>query len=342
VSQVRGFLDFLTGLVERDPEYAMYHAILAQQVEDLREAGDSYLFHEYLEDFNQPVYFHEFAARAAGKQLQFLSEAELSMMVGNLPKSVKDTLHGWSEDIIQYEQYLDFVRNRRFRKTLLCHAGVELCRSPGPEVVARFSFTAFSRPQSSAPNPDPAGSEQFRMPTGMTVTTNNPWVRAIAWALHAVYPRSLTVAELRERVPPLLPRGVEAGAEDVTQALFQSLLSHVVEFHVSTPAFVTAVGERPVASPLARLQAVANRVVTNRRHRNVELDGFDRAMLPAVDGSRDRAGLVEVLAQKVRGGLPLRDENDQEVREPGHVREVLGRGVEAALRRLASGALLVD
>src|SRR5262249_40877864 len=48
VAQVRGFLDFLTGLVQRDPEYALYHAILAKQVEELREAGDSYFFHEYL------------------------------------------------------------------------------------------------------------------------------------------------------------------------------------------------------------------------------------------------------------------------------------------------------
>jgi methyltransferase-like protein/SAM-dependent methyltransferase len=341
VAQARGFLDFLTGVVECDPKSAPFHAILKQQVEELREDGDSYLYHEYLEDFNQPVYFHEFAARAAAKDLQFLSEAVLSLMVGNLPPDVKNTLHGWSEDVIQYEQYLDFVRNRRFRKTLLCHAGAKVCRTPGPEVTPRFRYTALSRPMCESPNPEPAGAEQFKMPNGTTVTTNNPWVRAIAWTLHGVYPHSLTFAELRDRVPPRLPAGVAADPEALTQALFQCILSQVAEFHVSVPPFVTEVGERPVASRLARLQAVAKRVVTNRRHCNVELEGLDRALLLLLDGSRDRAALIAALAENVRDGMPLLDEDDREVREPGHVREVLGRGVEAGLRRLAMGCLLV-
>ena len=34
--------------------------ILAEEAEDLTEAADYYLFHEHLEDYNQPLYFHEF------------------------------------------------------------------------------------------------------------------------------------------------------------------------------------------------------------------------------------------------------------------------------------------
>src|SRR5262249_10131973 len=106
VGQVRKFLDFLTGLVKADPGNTLYYNLLAHQVEDLRDSGDSYIFHEYLEDVNQPVYFYEFAGRAADNGLQFLTEATISAMAGNLPAAVKETLHGWSDDLVEYEQYL--------------------------------------------------------------------------------------------------------------------------------------------------------------------------------------------------------------------------------------------
>ena len=55
--------------------------------------------------------------------LQFLSEAKLAHMVE--PQLDPEKLATLSElaggDLIAYQQYLDFVRFRRFRQTLLCH-----------------------------------------------------------------------------------------------------------------------------------------------------------------------------------------------------------------------------
>ncbi len=341
VNEVRRFLDFLTKLVERDPDNALYHQLLSQQVEDLRESGDAYLFHEYLEEFNQPVYFHQFAERASAAGLQFLSEVAVSMMGGNLSGEVKQSLHEWSEDIIAYEQYLDFVRNRRFRRTLLCHASESINRTPEPEAMRRFRFTTLAEAPREAADPTANAAEQFHGPKGRTWTTNNPWLRATVGLVSAATPRSLSFAELTQAVPHVLPEGVGPDKQRLALALFQGLLSGLFEAHVFEPAFATELSDWPVASLLARVTTDKQHRAISRRHRMFDMEGLPRQLLVALDGSRDRGALIELMAQRVRAGVPLLDENNEPIRDPELVEQYLARGIGDVLRRFARNALLV-
>ena len=45
-------------------------------------------------------------------------------------------------DLIQREQYMDFVRNRDFRKTLLCHREVKIDRELRPDSLGKFHVAA--------------------------------------------------------------------------------------------------------------------------------------------------------------------------------------------------------
>ena len=64
VQQARALLDFLidAGPVGDD----QYHALLRRELEIVRGRQDSYLFHEHLEEDNDPLFFQEFIERAAG------------------------------------------------------------------------------------------------------------------------------------------------------------------------------------------------------------------------------------------------------------------------------------
>ncbi len=115
--------------------------LLANEVDDLQTKADYYLIHEHLEGINEPIYFYEFMQRAAGHQLQYLGESEYSMMltsnfsdhvsqmVNSLAKA-KARSHQSTEDqaidIVQLEQYIDFVRNRHFRQTYFATASTRL------------------------------------------------------------------------------------------------------------------------------------------------------------------------------------------------------------------------
>jgi SAM-dependent methyltransferase len=127
VAQARALLDFMAQAVAG--QQTAHSVLLKTEVEALRQASDSYLFHEQLEETNDPLYFHQFVERAAAKGLQYLGEAEISAMwLGNLPAPIANTLRGLSTDIVQMEQFMDFLRNRMFRQTLLCHKNIQVQR----------------------------------------------------------------------------------------------------------------------------------------------------------------------------------------------------------------------
>jgi hypothetical protein len=107
-----------------------FGAIMRRHAERLLERSDETLFHDELAVVNEPVYFHEFAAHAARQGLQYLAEADFfEMQTGVLPDEVAGELLA-VEDPIRREQYLDFLKGRIFRQTLLCRAELALDRSP--------------------------------------------------------------------------------------------------------------------------------------------------------------------------------------------------------------------
>jgi hypothetical protein len=106
----------------------------------------------------------------------------------------------------------------------------------------------------------------------------------------------------------------------------------LVEFHVYSAPFVTEVSDRPEASLVARYQARNSMFITNLRHELIKIEGLSYYLLPFLDGSLDRAALLELLKQgETEGVIELQPSS------PGTLAEVL----EAGLRSLANAALLV-
>jgi SAM-dependent methyltransferase len=134
-AKARGLIDFLVSAVGEEAQAgygALVHAykgFLEKERERLGEYHDGALLHDELEDVNEPVYFHEFIEHAGRHGLLYLSEVDLrSVMVTNFPPAVGQALMGLAHDLISLEQYMDFIRNRQFRQTLLCRAEITLDR----------------------------------------------------------------------------------------------------------------------------------------------------------------------------------------------------------------------
>ena len=109
-------------LVEPAPTQSPIDEALRAQLRAVALQSDGTLCHDELSEPNNPCYFHEFAADAGRSGLAFLAESEMFSMVGaGLQPRVRDALG--KMDRLTREQYLDFVHLRRFRESLLCHAG---------------------------------------------------------------------------------------------------------------------------------------------------------------------------------------------------------------------------
>lgn len=345
--QARGLLDFLAGSVPQDG--SAFSALLRQEVEVLRHHPDHYLFHEHLEDVNSPLFFHQFIERATGFQLQYLSEANLrSMIAGNLPESVEKALRVMATDQIQLEQDMDFLRNRTFRETLLCHAGMRLNRALDAEPLRRLSIASAAEPAKDVGEVNANEEISFRTAGGYTLTTSLPLMKAAFLCLRECWPQPVPFDRLVALVeaklgtagtkPPLSPEAINVLA---TRLLHAYVGSDLVELFAGVPPFVTEPGDSPLACPLARDQALRGNTVTNRRHEVVRLNPFQRAVLPLLDGARDGAALhpavVETLA---REGLRLRDsEGERGSREPEQ--QAIGAGLKNAVQEFARFALLI-
>ena len=121
VSQARALINFLAESVP-DQE-GPYGALLKRELKHMREKADYYLLHDHLEEVNDPIYFHQFVQAASQHGLAYVGEAAMETMATNtFPAKVEASLDRVSRDRVQREQYMDFLRNRTFRQTLLCHA----------------------------------------------------------------------------------------------------------------------------------------------------------------------------------------------------------------------------
>jgi methyltransferase-like protein/2-polyprenyl-3-methyl-5-hydroxy-6-metoxy-1,4-benzoquinol methylase len=345
VHQSRAFLSLLASIVEGSTD--TYGRLIDEQVTELAPSMDSYLFHEYLEDVNAPLYFHEFAARAAAHGLQYLEEAEPSPLPSNLPAEVTRILHQLPVGLIDREQYFDFIRGRGFRRTLLCHDGVALRRPPSVEALAGMYLTGTVRPVSPEPDVRSSAVEAFRGER-RTASTNDPLAKAALVYLSREWPRAVSLPALWAEVEASLAGAdgaarsrLEEGPGLLAGVMLQCWAGGMVEAHVHAPAFVLEVSEGPTASPLARLQAMGEGLVTNLRHWAVQLCDFDRLVLRRLDGTRDRGAILDSLAMAVREGELSLEQEGGAVQDPARAREMLAESLEPALERLARSALLV-
>ena len=106
------------------------------------------------------------------------------------------------------------------------------------------------------------------------------------------------------------------------------------------PKVVTRVSERPLASTIARWQALIEYKVTNLRHERVRLDPFIRPLLPYVDGAHDHNRLLSIARDLLHEGEIESPGDDRPEPHSEDETEMLSQELESKLRSLGQSALL--
>jgi len=358
VAQARGVLKFLSESVPtadhvRSHLLNAYSKFLQNEMARIGPRSDSFLLHDELEEINFPLYFHEFVAQAEAHGLQYVTEVDFRGALPNFwPSEVVQALTQLATNVIEMEQYLDFLRSRTFRQTILCHAGLEINRTIEPEHLRKFHIAARAVPESEQPDIRSRTVEKFKGLDGASLAIDHPLSKSAMMVLARRWPQTLPMEELAGQAAALLS-GPGAQPAEVSEEDWHVLSSNLlkafvysddlVEVHISPPQFTLQVSERPVASPWARWQAQEETKVTNLRHERVEVDPLNQYLLPFLDGSRDCQDLVDLLlAGPVAGGKLVVEQNDQPVNDPAEAREILTSELQANLDWLAHAALLVS
>jgi methyltransferase-like protein/ubiquinone/menaquinone biosynthesis C-methylase UbiE len=348
LEQARALLDFL--FEASSGVDATYHALLSREFNILRQCHDSYVFHEHLEEVNEPLFFHEFMERAAKQGLRYLAEPYLSEMVAvNVPPRIAEVLKRLGADIIQFEQYLDFLRNRTFRRTLLCHEACLPRREIGADQMEEFWISSALKRRVSAGSLAGPEAWEFTAPGGMIVEAKSPVHKALLWALEQAWPASLPCRTLSSAAQNILAAeqltadaatpSIEPG--QLRELVLQLHLQNLLEISQGPPRFTTRIADSPRASPLASRQAVAGPIVINLKHERVHLEPLDAELIQHLDGTRDRRALVEILERSIgAGNLTVQNESGPlpaEARTP----DLLGHILDVSLASLARNSLLL-
>ncbi len=342
VSQARAVLGFMA---ENSAGDTLNGRMLQEELKVAAKADDQYFFHEYLERDNHAVYFHEFMEGAEANGLQYLSDSKVaSMLPSSLSPKVRHALG--NIPLVKRHQYMDFISNRKFRATLLCHQGVAVNWNIGPELLRNFQLSLAARPEpfesrfdSKEPLTVRIGSSKF--------TINSPVAMAVFEHLSNHWPRTITIDELHTASIQRLAAASSCGesfdhvsVDDITHAVANIFAAGVLDFCVHPAPISNLVSSRPSTTPLARLQASTGSTVTNQRHENIHLDEFTRYLLGLLDSHHD----LELLSDKVQtsidnGELSMpRDPQQLDPFNPGNLGDLVGK----ALTGICNASLLTS
>jgi methyltransferase-like protein/SAM-dependent methyltransferase len=356
-AQARSLLDFLAESVPtaqraRSALLNAYSAFLKGEMTRLGPKADAFLLHDELEEVNDPVYFWQFMEQAGRHGLQFVTDVDFR---GALPShyapKVAETFIHKARNVIEMEQYLDFLRSRSFRQTLLCHPEQTVQRKIMAERLAGCYVASRAVPVAAEPDLRSRAVEKFRGLDGAVLSIDHPASKAALVHLAEQWPQAvpfdtlLSAARARLNQPGADP--VEQKPED-QQVLAVNILKaflyspDLVELHAIPLPFVTEPSLRPVASPWVRWQARETGQVTNMRHERVDLDPLNQFLVQRLDGRLDTEKLVDLLlAESVAGGKLVVEQGNLQVTDPAEIRAVVSAELQANLRWLAGAALLV-
>ncbi|MBI4389113.1 MAG: methyltransferase regulatory domain-containing protein [Nitrospinae bacterium] len=351
VRQARALVQFLADSVPQNG--GPYEILLKEELGAMNKHSDAYLYHDHLEEQNVPLYFHEFIKLAGENGLKYLGESDVHTMAPNdFRPGVQEQLRLLGTDIVRMEQYIDFLRNRRFRQTLLCHKERELQRKYDIEGIKSSYISTSVLPVSAEPEIFSGKEETFKHPVKtVNFTTRHPLFKATFAVLKESWPQAVAFDWLyREAYRRLAdaPRPEDRPADRIEPGVFARellglYLANLLELHAQPFNLAVKAGDRPQASLLARMGAEYGNMVANQRFATVNLETeFARAALKLLDGECDRAGLTKKLAALATDGGPLSALAGDGGNDPSAIEQTIARELDAALATFASLSLLVD
>jgi SAM-dependent methyltransferase len=340
IHAARSALDFVGGaLFEPGSAYGQGLRSVGSTVNGSR---DPYVYHDYMERNNRPFWFHEFWSQLVGKGLEYVTDTHLG---NGLPTDVSDDvrqrLHALAPNRVQFEQYLDFLRNRSFRQSVVVRSGRQPRRDPRLETVDDLYISGELDPgQGVVEQLCTDGPMVFIDTHKHELSTSHPLLKAVLWEIGQVFPAAMPVPELRARVKARVGRFVASelieGRGLFAQLLLKLVAARTVDLHLAPPPVAPGLTRRPVASPIARTMATLGPSVPNHRHRMVSLTEIERRLIVLFDGTRTVDDVIaKVIAEDLPGdespGGVLESADDAAWREI--VPTLVRRSVDRFLRR---------
>lgn len=278
-------------------------AILAAEVDYLRRAPPSYLYHEYLVETNVPMLFTEFADHASRHGLQYVADVDLHTLLPHTLGRAGQAAVAGIANRLERIQAMDFLRARRFHRSLLTHAATPVRPEPDMEAFRRLAFHA---DLNSDEEIDLASTtpQAFATPTGARYAVQHPLAKAAAMWLASVYPGSVGWDALYTAAADIVATHGEPGMARDERVFAAEWLNLTAWGAVRLAASAAALDCEPAPRPRVHALALAqlrqgSDCVASIRHTAVHLDPPGARLLGLLDGQRELDDLLQAMRETV-------------------------------------------
>jgi methyltransferase-like protein len=186
--------------------------------------------------------------------------------------------------------------------------------------------------------------------SGQQVSTDNTFTKAVLGVLadHAL--RAVSFRELLEAArarsqlfADQTGSGLPGTDEESSLAaiLLNLLTKGFIDLHAEASPAVHAVPEKPQASTFHQLQAGADIQLTGRLNTSVPIDALGRAVVSRCDGTRSVEQIIDAVVREAQQGRLNVQIGKKPLRDEAKLRATLAPRVQAILKLLARGGLLL-
>lgn len=341
ITEARALLAFVKDSLEgQDTPYAK---MLSQEAELLSKQGDHYIRHEYLEDHNKQFYFTDFMADAAKQGLQYLSDVALSTMyLGNMKPSVTEKLQNLN-DIVKTEQYLDFINNRRFRSTLLCHSNVAINRALNNNSIKEFAISLDIVPEKPFNQKDLESNEVvkffFKGDENQHISSSSKCLKAVLYIFAEYKGYPLKFETIVEKANKLFKTDCKAQIEN---DFLNNAIRLVIKGHMEISLFERDKSrvnlEKPTLSNLVLYQVnnTSNSWITGFNHIAIAINIFDRFALKYMDGKNTKKQILDNLLKEVADGHLNVNIDNIKIEDPKQIKKELTVYLDNTITRLST------
>lgn len=336
VEQGRAFIEFLAENLDKTGSPYAHNIHMCRDF--LRQHAANYIYHDFFSPINVPFLFRDFIEDAGRFGLQYLGESAFGEMFNTgLPDPLKTTLDTLSSDILSNEQYIDMVRCRTFRRTLLCHRHHNLSRGISAQCLQGLSISAAISASDCIEQED--GSINLKL-SDVNIGVHAPEAKIALKNLLDIKPAAIGFEGLLEATRAHFP---DIQNEDAISAtLVHGFAQGAFNLFASLPAICVAPGAYPVADRWLRYQiACGADYGVNVYHITNKLDRFDQEVLVLLDGHHCIADLESSIRQLIHEGrLEIQSENDIQLSE-AEVQEAIQKVLQLRLSQWLQKGYLI-
>ena len=277
----------LVAMPSRDYAYA---ALLADELERVRDGKPFYVFHEYLEETNEGFWLRDFVQRAQQKDLNYVCDAQFSQWEGQVPKELRYSLSQAGLDTIEQEETADLLCNRYFHASILCRGDVPGESMSHPKILEQVSIASSSRADSDLFDLTENVVELFIGTHGQEITLDVSITKSAVVLLAAQWPFGMHLKSLFQQASRLLSEHGHNVLEDAQSQLTKELIglfeAGVIDLRLQQPDYSRSLPEYPKIHALARYEIGYRDALSTPYHLPLSLNDQFLEVVSEMDGSK--------------------------------------------------------